>query len=102
MSTSMARTAGTRLFAMTATLTIFMTAICTTCTGIMLTSTSSTISATNPVHCTPEIRCSGHEHGPNCGHEAIPHGVHLDYLVNGRLHHTHGDHCDDHGPVQLV
>jgi hypothetical protein len=44
------------------------------------------ISATNPVHCTPEIRCSGHEHGPNCGHEAIPHGDHFDYLVNGRLH----------------
>jgi hypothetical protein len=37
MSTSMARTAGMRLFAMTAMLTIFMTAICTTCTGIMLT-----------------------------------------------------------------
>ena len=35
------------------------------------------VSATNPVHCTPEIRCSGHEHGPNCGHEAIPHGDHL-------------------------
>jgi hypothetical protein len=60
------------------------------------------VSATNPVHCTPEIRCSGHEHGPNCGHEAIPHGDHIDYLVNGRLHHTHGDHCDDHGPVLLV
>jgi hypothetical protein len=31
-----------------------------------------------------------------------PHGDHLDYLVNGRLHHPHGDHCDDHGPVQLA
>src|SRR3984893_13898091 len=80
----------------------FMTAICTACTGIMLTSISSRSEPRTPVHCTPEIRCSGHEHGPNCGHEAIPHGDHLDYLVNGRLHHTHGDHCDDHGPVQLV
>jgi hypothetical protein len=60
------------------------------------------ISATNSMHCTPEIRCSGHEHGPNCGHEAVPHGDHIDYLVNGRLHHPHGDHCDDHGPVQLA
>jgi hypothetical protein len=60
------------------------------------------VSATNPVHCTPEIRCSGHEHGPNCGHEAIPHGDHVDYLVNGRLHHTYGDQSDDHGPVLLV
>ncbi len=29
-------------------------------------------------------------------------GDRLDYLVNGRLHYPHGDHCDDHGPVQLA
>jgi hypothetical protein len=23
-------------------------------------------------------------------------------LVNGHLHHPHGDHCDDHGPVEVV
>jgi hypothetical protein len=40
--------------------------------------------------------------GPNCGHEEVPHGDHVDYLVNGRLHHTHGDHCDDHRPMQLA
>ena len=102
MSTSMARTAGTRLFAMTATLTIFMTAISTTCYGDHVDEHVIAISATNSMHCTPEIRCSGHEHGPNCGHEAVPHGDHIDYLVNGRLHHPHGDHCDDHGPVQLA
>ncbi len=28
--------------------------------------------------------------------------AHVDYLVNGRLHHPHGDHCDDHGPVELT
>lgn len=39
----------------------------------------------------------GHEHGPGCGHEAVPHGEHVDYLVGDRLHHPHGDHCDDHG-----
>jgi hypothetical protein len=59
------------------------------------------VSAANPARCTPDIRCS-HQHGPNCGHEAIPHGDHVDYLVNGRLHHPHGHHCDDHGPVQLA
>jgi hypothetical protein len=32
----------------------------------------------------------------------VPHGDHMDYLVNGRLHHRHGDHCDDHGPVTIV
>jgi hypothetical protein len=26
----------------------------------------------------------------------------MDYLVNGRLHHVHGDHCDDHGQVELI
>jgi hypothetical protein len=59
------------------------------------------VNATNPVNCTPEVHCS-HAHGPNCGHEEVPHGDHVDYLVNGRLHHPHGDHCDDHGPVQLA
>jgi hypothetical protein len=58
-------------------------------------------SATNPEQCTQETRCS-HIHGPSCGHETVPHGDHIDYLVNGRLHHPHGDHCDDHGPVQLA
>jgi hypothetical protein len=26
----------------------------------------------------------------------------VDYLVDGRLHHQHGDHCDDHGPIEIV
>lgn len=43
-----------------------------------------------------------HEHGPGCGHEPVPHGDHTDYLVDGRLHHPHGDHCDDHGPVETA
>ena len=38
----------------------------------------------------------GHQHGPDCGHEAVQHGDHTDYLVDGHLHHPHGDHCDDH------
>ena len=24
---------------------------------------------------------------------------HTDYLVDGHLHHPHGDHCDDHGEL---
>jgi hypothetical protein len=32
----------------------------------------------------------------------VPHGDHVDYLVGGRLHHPHGDHCDDHGAVQVA
>jgi DNA-binding transcriptional ArsR family regulator len=58
----------------------------------------------NPASCTPKHDCGGHpkghKHGPGCGHEAVPHGDHVDYLVERHLHHPHGDHCDDHGPVQ--
>jgi hypothetical protein len=32
----------------------------------------------------------------------VPHGDHVDYLVGGHLHHPHGNHCDDHGPVQTA
>jgi hypothetical protein len=32
----------------------------------------------------------------------VPHGEHTDYLVQGHLHHPHGDHCDDHGPLETV
>lgn len=64
------------------------------------------ISELNPADCTPEHDCSEHEsshqHGTDCGHEAVPHGDHLDYLIEGHLHHPHGDHCDDHGPVEVV
>jgi hypothetical protein len=61
------------------------------------------VNASNPSNCTPAHDCGGHDsdhvHGPDCGHEAVPHGDHVDYLVEGHLHHPHGDHCDDHGPV---
>ena len=36
------------------------------------------------------------------GHEAVPHGDQIDYLVNGRIHHPHNGHCDDHGPLTLA
>jgi hypothetical protein len=59
------------------------------------------VSATTPVRCTPGTQCD-HEHGPNCGHDTIPHGDHSDYIVHGRMHHPHDGHCDDHGPVRLA
>ena len=40
-----------------------------------------------------------HVHGEGCGHPAIEHDGHIDYLVDGHLHHPHGGHCDDHGPA---
>jgi hypothetical protein len=63
-------------------------------------------SSGNPAGCTPSHSCSGHApghvHGPSCGHERVPHGDHLDYLVDGHLHHAHGQHCDHHGDVRVV
>jgi hypothetical protein len=64
------------------------------------------VNSENPEKCTPTHNCSGHEknhvHGVNCGHEVVPHGNHLDYLVDGHLHHSHGNHCDDHGKLQVA
>ena len=37
-----------------------------------------------------------HEHGPGCGHAAVRHGDHLDYLHDGHLHAPHGGGYDDH------
>jgi hypothetical protein len=45
---------------------------------------------------------SPHRHGPGCGHEAVPHGDHADYLAAGNLHHVHEGHCDNHGTVRLA
>lgn len=57
----------------------------------------------NKSECTPAHSCSGHSiehsHGKDCGHEAVPHGDHVDYLVNGHLHSPCEDHCDDHGII---
>lgn len=56
--------------------------------------------------CTPTHACgshpSSHTHGPSCGHEAVPHSGHTDYLVGDHLHHAHGGHCDDHGAVKVA
>lgn len=64
------------------------------------------VSDQNPDSCNSGHVCSGHEadhvHGPGCGHEAVPHGDHVDYLVDGHLHHQHNGHCDDHGPLNMV
>jgi zinc transport system permease protein len=38
-----------------------------------------------------------HEHGPECGHEAVVHGDHVDYLHDGHRHAAHEGHYDEHG-----
>ncbi len=37
-----------------------------------------------------------HEHGEACGHPAVPHDDHLDYVHDGHRHAPHGEHYDEH------
>lgn len=37
-----------------------------------------------------------HEHSEQCGHRAIPHGDHVDYVHDGHRHAPHGSHYDEH------
>jgi hypothetical protein len=66
-------------------------------------STSTQLRSTTPTR--PDARpitIVAGTHGPGCGHEAVPHGDHVDYLVSGHLHHPHDGHCDDHGALELA
>jgi hypothetical protein len=38
----------------------------------------------------------GHAHGEGCGHVAVPHGDHTDYLHDGGRHAGHEGHYDEH------
>lgn len=57
------------------------------------------VSDANPDVCS-ETACQC-DHN-DCGHEKIRHSDHFDFLVNGRLHHLHNGHCDDHGAVTVL
>lgn len=37
-----------------------------------------------------------HEHGPGCGHLAVQHEDHVDYVHDGHRHAVHGGHYDEH------
>lgn len=56
----------------------------------------------NDVNPVAKNHVSGELHNDTCGHQKVAHGDHCDYLVNGRLQYVHGDHLDDHGPVDQV
>jgi zinc transport system permease protein len=43
-----------------------------------------------------EIGEHPHEHGEDCGHVAVPHGDHVDYVHGGHRHAPHGRHYDEH------
>lgn len=59
--------------------------------------------AASPIAISPlaahEVLHAGHEahaHGTGCGHQAVDHGGHVDYLHDGDLHHAHAGHVDEH------
>lgn len=64
------------------------------------------LSMENPRACTPTHACGDHDvahaHSDSCEHEPVPHGDHVDFLIEGHLHRPHGDHCDDHGVLAAV
>lgn len=37
-----------------------------------------------------------HVHGPDCGHPAVQHGDHVDYVHDGHRHAPHEEHYDEH------
>lgn len=63
---------------------------------------------TSPDHTAAEVTNAGastdhtaaeahddHTHGPDCGHEAVKHGDHIDYIHDGHAHREDGDHYDE-------
>ncbi|MBA4020935.1 MAG: zinc transporter permease [Gordonia sp.] len=46
--------------------------------------------------CTGHHSTDDHEHGPGCGHEAVPLGDHVDYIHGSHRHALHGEHYDEH------
>jgi zinc transport system permease protein len=49
----------------------------------------------HPAH-TATAETHPHEHGPDCGHVAVTHGDHVDYIHDGHRHAPHGGHYDEH------
>ncbi len=49
-----------------------------------------------PAACAPLDCPERHHEGRD---PAVPHGDHVDYEVDGTLHHPHEDHCDLHGRI---
>lgn len=61
------------------------------------------VSSANPVDEDLTTKVANDRHaGADDRHESVQHGDHFDHLHDGRLHHAHGDHVDDHGPVELL
>lgn len=85
----MATVADMSRFRMVITSTICTTVICTGATAITLTNV-------NPATATACMTGRDHTHGDGCGHVAVPHGDHVDYIHDGCRHAAHDGHYDEH------
>ena len=65
--------------------------------GFLLVSTATAVAARwrRAAHARAETHA--HEHGPGCGHPALVHDDHVDYLHDGHRHAPHQGHYDEHG-----
>jgi zinc transport system permease protein len=65
--------------------------------GFLLVSTATAVAARwrRAAHARAETHA--HEHGPGCGHPALVHDDHVDYLHDGHRHAPHEGHYDEHG-----
>ncbi|WP_314451021.1 zinc transporter permease [uncultured Microbacterium sp.] len=43
-----------------------------------------------------EHTVADHAHASDCGHEAVPHDDHVDYVHDGHKHAAHGEHYYEH------
>jgi zinc transport system permease protein len=67
----------------------------------VLTATGTTLAA-RATHRRHEVaERHPHEHGLECGHEAVTHGDHVDYVHDGHRHAAHQGHYDEHGQTGL-
>jgi zinc transport system permease protein len=61
---------------------------------VLATVGSMVVAAVRRTHAEAEDHL--HRHGPSCGHEAVTHEDHVDYLHDGHRHAVHGAHYDEH------
>lgn len=63
------------------------------------------VSAAHPVaeKLVKQVKHTKHNHSSDDNdHPTIQHGDHFDYVHDGKLHHVHGDHVDNHGKLDIV
>jgi zinc transport system permease protein len=65
--------------------------------GFLLVSTATAVAARWRRAAHARAEAHAHEHGPGCGHPAVVHDDHVDYLHDGHRHAPHAGHYDEHG-----